>query len=289
MMRAATMKCGQMAKRMISGSGASVETGKSRLFPSYEGLKITKISMYKVGLPLHEKSYKWSGGNKVDEFDATIVRIQTDSDIEGFGENTPLGPAYLAAYAQGTRAGIATLAPSLLGADPTRLLHINHLMDKHLKGHPYVKSAIDMACWDILGKVCNLPVCELLGGRHNDDFPLYRAISQNSPEHMAKNVKDYIEQGYRIFQLKVGGDPHVDIQRIKAVRSMLDSEAERLHIKRHMPLMCDANTGWKMHQAIQVINAVKHLDVYIEQPCLSYEECLSVRRLCSLPFILGEK
>ena len=55
-----------------------------------------------------------------------------------------------------------------------------------------------------------------------------------------------------------------------------------------MPLMCDANTGWKMHQAMQVVNGVKDLDVYIEQPCLTYEECLSVRRHCPLPFILDE-
>lgn len=55
-----------------------------------------------------------------------------------------------------------------------------------------------------------------------------------------------------------------------------------------MPLFCDANTGWKMHEALRVVNAVKDLDVYIEQPCLSYDECLSVRRLCPLPMILDE-
>lgn len=55
-----------------------------------------------------------------------------------------------------------------------------------------------------------------------------------------------------------------------------------------IPLMCDANTGWKMHQAMRVVNAVKDLDVYIEQPCLTYDECLSVRRLCPLPMIFDE-
>mgnify|MGYP001382783198 CR=1 FL=1 len=55
-----------------------------------------------------------------------------------------------------------------------------------------------------------------------------------------------------------------------------------------MPLMCDANTGWLRHSALQVINAVKHLDVYIEQPCLTFEECLSVRQQCPLPMILDE-
>jgi cis-L-3-hydroxyproline dehydratase len=55
-----------------------------------------------------------------------------------------------------------------------------------------------------------------------------------------------------------------------------------------MPLLCDANTGWQRHQAMLVINAVKDLDVYIEQPCLSYDECLSVREHCSLPMVLDE-
>ena len=133
----------------------------------------------------------------VECFDATVVRIETNIGVVGHGENTPLGPTYLPAYAAGTRAGIKELAPSLLGADPTRLNSINVLMDKKLKGHPYVKSAIDMACWDILGKICNMPVCELLGGRFGDSFGLYRAISQGSADAMAQNVQKYLDQGYR--------------------------------------------------------------------------------------------
>lgn len=262
-------------------------------FPVYKGLKITQITAYQVQLPLHETSYKWAGGKEVVAFDATVVRIRTNNPaIEGFGENTPLGPAYLAAYAEGTRTGIRTLAPSLLGADPTRLHHINLIMDRALKGHPYVKSALDMACWDILGKVAGLPVCELLGGRTQDKLQLYRAISQDTPDGMARNVEKYIKEGYRIFQLKVGGSPHEDIDRIRAVRQMLDRYTSKLRETESptlfMPLMCDANTGWKMHEALQVVNGVKDLQVYIEQPCLTYEECRSVRQHCPLPFILDE-
>ena len=80
-------------------------------------------------------------------------------------------------------------------------------MDAALKGHAYVKSGIDMACWDILGKATGQPVCTLLGGRYGDDFGLYRAISQESPEAMAERVAGYRAEGYRRFQLKVGGDP----------------------------------------------------------------------------------
>lgn len=163
----------------------------------FEDVRITKVSVYKVGLPLHEGSYKWSGGKEVQEFDATVVRLTTNVGIEGVGENTPLGPVYLPAYAEGTRAGIQVLAKSLLGVNPTKLNHVNVVMDKALKGHPYVKSALDMACWDILGKFSGLPVCELLGGRFGDSYRLYRAISQDTPQRMAENVKSYVDQGYR--------------------------------------------------------------------------------------------
>lgn len=170
---------------------------RRRLHTQPTDIKITKIGLYQVGLPLHEGSYKWSGGNQVIEFDATVAILSTNIGIEGVGECTPLGPSYLPAYAEGVRTGIEVLAPSLLGQDPTKLNAINDIMDKNLRGHPYVKSALDMACWDIFGKVCNAPICELLGGRFGTDYKLYRAISQDTPENMALNVKSYVEQGYR--------------------------------------------------------------------------------------------
>ena len=70
-----------------------------------------------------------------------------------YGEVVPLGANYLASYPNGVRTGIKELAPHLLGQDPTKIGVINLLMDYNMKGHPYVKSPIDMACWDILGKV----------------------------------------------------------------------------------------------------------------------------------------
>ena len=83
-------------------------------------MRITRIEAYRVELPLHEGSYKWSGGNSVAVFDSTIVAVSTDSGIVGFGEICPLGAAYLPAYAAGARAGIAELAPQLIGLDPTQ-------------------------------------------------------------------------------------------------------------------------------------------------------------------------
>src|SRR3954466_14914914 len=242
-------------------------------------MKITRIFAHRVELPLHEGSYKWSGGKSVSVFDSTIVRVETDEGITGHGEVCPLGPFYLPAYADGVRAGLRELAPHLIGADPRELGKLNRLMDAALKGHPYVKSGIDIACWDILGQAAGLPVCTLMGGRFGRSVRLYRAISQESPEEMAKQVAAYRAEGYTRFQLKVGGDPDTDIQRIRAVRAMLQP-GDRL--------VADANTGWTQHEAMRVVRAVRDVDVYIEQPCLSYEECLSVRRHTDHPFILDE-
>ncbi len=242
-------------------------------------MRITGIRAYQVDLPLHEGSYKWSGGKSVSVFDSTVVEVLTDGGLSGWGEVCPLGPFYLPAYAAGVRAGVAELGPHLIGCDPCELGVLNHRMDAALQGHPYVKSGIDMACWDILGQVSGLPVCTLLGGRFGDAITLYRAISQEAPEAMAAKVAGYRSEGYTRFQLKVGGDPDVDIARIHAVAAEL-GPGDRL--------VADANTGWLKHEAMRVVRAVRDLDVYIEQPCRTYEECLSVRRHTDHPFVLDE-
>ena len=241
--------------------------------------KIKRILVYQVDLPLHEGSYNWSGGKSVEVFDSTIVAIETNDGEIGYGECCPLGPFYLPAYANGVRAGIKELGPHLIGEDPTQISKLNMIMDRCLKGHAYVKSPIDIACWDIKGQLAGKPVCELLGGRYGDDFILYRAISQVDPEAMAENVKQYRDEGYKRFQLKVGGNPDEDIERIRLASNVLEPGDK---------LIADANTGWLMHEAARVVRAVDDIDVYIEQPCTTYEECLSIRERTSHPFILDE-
>jgi L-alanine-DL-glutamate epimerase-like enolase superfamily enzyme len=256
--------------------GAIVPRGEVQ---EVQAMKIRAIRAYQVDLPLHEGSYQWSGGKSVSVFDSTVVAVDTDAGFTGYGEVCPLGPAYLPAYANGVRAGIREIGRHLLGESPLELDRLNRRMDALLKGHPYVKSAIDMACWDILGKAAGQPVCVLLGGRYGEDFGLYRAISQQAPAEMAARVAGYRAEGYRRFQLKVGGNADTDVERIRAVAAQLQP-GDRL--------IADANTGWLMHDALRVVRAVRDVDVYIEQPCLSYEECLSVRQRTSHPFILDE-
>ena len=242
-------------------------------------MRITAIRAWRVELPVAEGRYTWSDGRYVEVFDNTVVQVETDAGIWGHAESCPLGSAYLPAHARGVRAGLEELAPHLLGKDPRDLNEINRVMDAALLGHPHAKAPLDIACWDILGKASGLPVYTLLGGRAQDDVALYRAISQQPAEEMAANVAQHRAEGYRRFQLKVGGNPDDDIARIRAARQILsDGDV----------LVADANTGWTRHEAARVVSAVEDLDVYIEQPCVTYAECLSIRRRTARPFVLDE-
>ena len=241
-------------------------------------VKIVGLNIYQVELPMKEGAYSWSN-QSFKSFDSTVVEIKTNEGILGYGEICPLGPSYLPAYAEGARAGIKKLSKSLMGQNPSNLFKINSIMDQSLKGHPYVKSAIDIACWDILGKITNQPVYNLLGGKLQDKIKLFKVISKDTPEIMRDKLMEYQEKGFKQFQMKVGEEPSLDIKRIKLVsQKMIDG-----HI-----LGADANCGWKQHQALRIVNAVSGADIYLEQPCLTYEECVNIRKHTALPLILDE-
>ena len=144
-------------------------------------MKIRKIELYQLDLPYSGGVYMLSGGREYRSFDASFVRITTDTGLEGWGESTPFGSTYIAAHALGVRAGIAEIAPYLLGRDPRQMDRINEAMDEALLGHNHAKSAIDLACWDLFGKSVNLPVCELLGGSTGKRLPVISSIYAGSP------------------------------------------------------------------------------------------------------------
>ncbi len=233
---------------------------------------------------MKEGFYSWSNQSHTS-FDTTVTVIDTDDGICGVGESCPLGPNYLAAYPEGVRAGIAQVSPALIGLDPTHINCINDVMDMELKGHPYAKSAIDIACWDILGKATGFPLYTLLGGKHQDRVKLYKVVTHTEPSIMASRIPEYRALGYHSFQVKVGEDPFTDISRIEKIAACMEAGEV---------LNADANTGWKQHEALIVADAIRNfprkygIQLYFEQPCLSYEECLTVRQHTDLPFVLDE-
>ena len=120
-------------------------------------MKISQIELFQFDLPYSGGVYVLSGGRTYSTFDASIVRITSDDGTQGWGESTPFGSTYVAAHALGTRAGIAEIAPHLLGRDPRQVDRIGDVMDAALVGHNHAKAALDVACWDLYGKSTGLP------------------------------------------------------------------------------------------------------------------------------------
>lgn len=248
-------------------------------------MKIKQIDVFQVELPYSGGTYHLSGGRSYNAFDSSIVRITTDTGLEGWGESTPFGATYIASHALGVRAGIAEIAPQLLGRDPRHVERINDAMDDSLVGHNHAKTALDVACWDIFGKSAGLPVCDLLGGRTADAMPVISSIPAGEPEDMRRNVAEHRARGYRSHSVKVGategeGGPSLDAERIAA--SMADRKPGEYYL-------VDANGGMTVEHALRLLRLLPAgLDFVLEAPCATWRECLSLRRRTDVPIIWDE-
>jgi L-alanine-DL-glutamate epimerase-like enolase superfamily enzyme len=241
--------------------------------------KIAKIDLFTYELTYVGGEYVMSRGRSIRSLTSTVARLTTDDGLAGYGETCPLGANYLPAHAAGARAALEEIAPHLLGCDLAPEI-VSRRMDAILLGHPYAKSAIDIACWDIFGKATGASACELLGGLLQESFPLYVAIPLGPPEEMREHVARHRAAGIRRFQLKLGGAPADDAARVRAVVEA--TEAGDLVIG-------DANCGWTYAEALAAASALAGMPrFYLEQPCRTLEECFRVREHTSLPMILDE-
>lgn len=242
-------------------------------------MKITKIEVFQIDLPLTHP-YLLSGGRlRFEKIDSTFVRIQTDDGLHGWGEGCPWGHTYLPAHGPGIRAGIETLAPFLIGENPCALRHMNRVMDLQLPGHEYVKSAIDMACWDILGKQAGLPVYMLMGGAEATPVEVNSSISTGTSEEMLALMEDASRDGYKWHSAKIGGtDTKADIERINGVEAGLPDDEQ---------VTFDVNRAWEPATAISVLNSVESRS-WVEQPCQSLDQCGRVSRKVPQPIMLDE-
>lgn len=243
-------------------------------------MKITRIAVYRLALPL-TAPYIYSGGRlRVDALDSTFTRIDTDAGLSGWGEGCPWGIGYLPAHGPGTRAGLELVAPALIGEDPCAIAHINRLMDTRLPGHPYVKSPLDMACWDILGQAAGMPLWKLFGGAQADPVPVNSSISTSAPDEMIARIEQARAEGYRTHSAKLGGsEAQPDIERIEAISAALLPEES---------VTFDINRAWTPSLALQILGNIADSRPWIEQPCETLEQCAFVAEKIRQPLLLDE-
>ncbi|MBY6116632.1 mandelate racemase [Mameliella alba] len=242
-------------------------------------MKITRITVFHVDLPL-EHPYWLSGGRlKFEVLDATLVKIETDAGITGWGEGTPWGHTYVPAHGPGIRAGIQTMAPFILGLDPRRVLEVERAMDLALPGHLYAKSPIDMACWDIAGQAAGVPIADLMGGGSRTPRPIASSVGAKTVEETREVMDRYRARGYIAHSVKIGGDVDRDIARIR------DVEAHRAP---NEIVLYDVNRGWTRAQALQVMRATEPLCVTFEQPCESLDDIAAISGKHAAPVSVDE-
>ena len=173
------------------------------------------------------------------------------------------------------------MAPEILGVTPLGVDAPMRKLDGFLLGHSYVKSLVDMALWDVFGQATGLPLYALLGGRTQRDMPLYHSITCIAPDEMARFAADAYATGIRQFQVKLGADNdwQADAERLTKVREAVGPG----------PLVYgDWNCGATKLHATRTGRAVAHLDVMLEQPCKTLEDCAAVRQATGLPMKIDE-
>ncbi len=242
-------------------------------------MKIARITLWRVPLTSHV-TYYMSEGKSCGTIYTMVLRLTTSCGLEGWGEVCPI-PHYLPAYAHGVGPVLEELAPLLIGADPVGPEAVMSKVNAFLKGHDYAKSAIDIAFWDLTGKVAGLPLYQLLGGRQAEVLPLYPSITCVAPEEMARIAHQVHGQGITQIQVKLGADDNwqADVARLRLVREAVGEG----------PLIYgDWNCGAKKLDATRVGRAVAHMDVMLEQPCATLEDCAHVRAATGLPMKIDE-
>ncbi|MHA6259134.1 mandelate racemase/muconate lactonizing enzyme family protein [Sporosarcina sp. CAU 1771] len=244
-------------------------------------MKITSIELFAIRLPLKEPfiiSY-----TTYDDMPSIIVKMETDTGLIGYGEGTPdehvTGETFESTFMQLQK----TLAPVVIGENPFNIEKIHEKMDQAIFGAPSAKAAIDIACYDLMGKASNQPVYNLLGGQYHETLEVPQVISILPPEVVAKKAKQAIKDGYQSLKLKVGTDKNLDILRIRAAREAVGP---------NVPLKVDANQGWKTSaESMYVLQQVADCKLdWIEQPVVAsdIDALLEVKQKTNFPVMIDE-
>ncbi len=250
-------------------------------------MKITKLDPHIIQLP-GRSDYTWRS-LEVPIGRYVILRIETDEGIVGLGE----APAILTWGGENQRYSGEDpeivchlvnnlMAPKLVGTDPTDIKGALATMDEFVRGFSYTKAMIESALLDITGKSAGLPVYQLLGGAARTVIPVCHSIGIASPEQAAETALQVVEDGIRNLQIKVPGDPAVDLAIVKAIRKAVGDD---------IAMHPDINRGYK--DAKTAINSTRAMaaeaDIWaIEQPVEGIDMMARITAAVSVPVIVDE-
>lgn len=242
-------------------------------------MKITRVEIFEYELAFKFGSYAMSQGRSGASQPALVVKLLTDEGLSGWGETCFLSRVHLPAFIESERAAMAILGDAVLGLDPREPGMVQAVMARHILSGMAAKSAIDIACWDILGKATGMSLASLLGGRLQERVKVWDSIPLLAPEAVADFARAGLERGAIDFQIKVGNNPYEDAERVRAIMKVMGPGNL---------VVADANGGWNLQNALIAAREMEGQRIFLEQPCKSMSNCAEVRRRTTLPMIIDE-
>lgn len=218
-------------------------------------MQITRIEVYKFPVKL-KKPFVISLGT-FDCAENVIVVIRTSEGLTGFGECSPFMP--INGESMETAYVVANyLGKALIGKDPLDIEACFGTMDQVIFGNSSIKSAFDIALYDLASQHARLPLYAFMGGKNNKTLQTDYTVSLSDPEQMCADAQKIKDRGFQIIKVKLGNDSEKDIFRIKAIRAQIGDE---------IPLRLDANQGWNAESAIWVLNELAACNIqFCEEP-----------------------
>jgi L-alanine-DL-glutamate epimerase-like enolase superfamily enzyme len=243
-------------------------------------MEITQVETVPFGIPVKQFADSYT---EFSHSKAVLVRIHTDTGHVGIGEACALQPEFYGDTLESIDLKIREyIAPAIRGEDPRDIGHIMKLVDEAVARITCVKEGIDLALHDLVGKLLDVPVYQLLGGSFRDEVKVAAEITIDTPAAMAASAAAMLERGIPVIKLKGSNEPDRDIDRIRAVRDRVGES---------VPLRLDPNAAWDTMTTIRVMRAVEdcHLQ-YIEQPIPTgeFKGLAHIRRTIDSPVMADE-
>jgi L-alanine-DL-glutamate epimerase-like enolase superfamily enzyme len=253
---------------------------------SNENARIASGEAWVIRLPLRRPHF-WAG--HITPGDGYVVlRLRLDNGIEGWGETQVLrtwGGDFGRQYGETPNATLVlfrdVLFPAISGCNVAQIETLHARMDKALRGYPYAKAAVDVAAHDALGKLLNVPVYQLLGGKCRDRIELAHSIGLMDIQPAVDEASAVVAEGIKTLKLKIGVDADRDIKLVGEIRSAIGPKPR---------IRVDANQGYKSwREAVRVILAMEKYDIwYAEQPVEGLRGMAEVSKRINVPVMADE-
>jgi L-alanine-DL-glutamate epimerase-like enolase superfamily enzyme len=243
-------------------------------------VKITNLRATPVAVPYRTEEV-WAFGRRRGQV-SVLIEVETDEGVVGLGEAAAYPSADI------VLAVLRGLEPLVLGADPREIEKLIHRIDlvgtwHHVKATSPAIAAVEMACWDIVGKVCGQPLVNLFGGRVRDSVETFYYVAARTTDEVAAEARRADAAGFSTCYLKVGSDdPASDVDRVAALR---EASGPRMRLR------VDANEAWSPGAAVRIIRQMQPYDLeLVEQPVSgrNLAEMAYVRSRIDTPLLANE-